>query len=108
MTKKLKFKDKILIVFYLNGKNLDLYEEINQIQKTFSEIKDDSVEYFILLTKEGENRIECINPVLLDETQYEGVKKKLERIDKEFFKILNNNKDGEEGHTTSATGETTN
>jgi hypothetical protein len=106
MTKKLKFKDKILIVFYLQEK-LDIYKEINQIQQTFSDIKDDSIEYFILLTKD-ESRIECINPVLLDKTQYEEVKKKLERIDKEFFKILNNNKDGEEGYTTSATGETTN
>jgi len=86
-------KDKIIIVFYLD-KTLDLYEELSKISTMFSEINDGSFEYFVVPTS-GETRIECINPVLLDKTQYEDVKKKLEMIDQEFFKILNKEEDGE-------------
>jgi len=92
------FKDKIILVCYINVTNVDnsdVHRLCSDFANGISNIIDNTVEYFILPVIDSQTRIECINPVLLDEKQYQDIKKKLESIDKEFFKILNKDEDGE-------------
>jgi len=79
--------NKILIVIYLGIKNL----EKSQIQKYFSEMasnlpsKEDGFFSFLVPDKEGESiRIECLNPVLMQEIEYAAVREKLERLNEKL------------------------
>lgn len=75
--------DKILIVIHVGIKNLSK----GQIQEYFSQIKEnmlpksDGFFSFIVPDKESDSvRIECLNPVLLDENQYIKAKEKLDKL----------------------------
>jgi hypothetical protein len=84
-------KDKLILIFYICIKHLDINDIqvfINDLAKELKNELDDSIQYWIIPVYD-ETRIECINPVLLDEKQYQSVKEKIERLEQEFFKNLN-------------------
>ena len=84
-------KDKLFLVFYLNIENIQDYEVseyLDQVARAFQ--FDDSIEKMFVPIREGETRVECINPVLLNEEQYAEVEKKIASIKEEVSEILKN------------------
>lgn len=82
-------KEKLFLVIYLNIGSIadvDVSEYLNQFAASLT--YDESVERLIIPTRMGDTRVECINPVLLDEEQYEGVRKKIENLNQEVSDAL--------------------
>ena len=76
-------KDKIFLVVYLNvGTTVDseIEDSVKRLADTLN--FDDSVQLFIIPCRGSDTRIECINPVLLDEKQYKSVEKKIKGLKK--------------------------
>lgn len=77
-------KDKIFLVVYLNVGMIadsDVDECVKKITETMN--FDDSVQLFVIPCRGSDTKIECINPVLLDEKQYKSVEKKIKGLKKE-------------------------
>lgn len=89
-------KDKLFLVCYLNiGSIPD--ENVSEYLHSFAEAftYDESIEKIIVPIREGESRVECINPVLLTNEQYKEVEEKVKNLKKEVetaLKTLNNDK----------------
>ena len=89
-------KDKLFIVVYVNitgWGDVTVVEMLNRIAEITK--FDASVMRIIIPVREGETRVECINPALLTDEQYEETKKKIEEITERFdeaIKLLRENK----------------
>lgn len=82
-------KEKLFLVIYLNIGSIadgDVSEYIWKFADSLT--YDESVERLIIPIRKGETRVECINPVLLNEEQYEGVRKKIENLSQEVSDAL--------------------
>jgi hypothetical protein len=79
-------KDKLFIIIYVNVGLIHptdvsmCLEEIAKVTKF-----DESVVRLIIPVREGETRVECINPKLLNEESYKEVEKTVEKL-KEILK----------------------
>ena len=76
-------KDKIFLVVYLNvgtAADSEIEDSVKRLTDTLN--FDDSVHLFIIPCRGSDTRIECINPVLLDEKQYKSVEKKIKGLKK--------------------------
>ena len=65
-------KDKLILVHYIDTGNLinsEIPTFIEQVSKKISSDKDEHLSYFIPI--KGESRVECINPKLLDENEFQ-------------------------------------
>ena len=89
-------KDKIFIVVYADIRNIHDIDVPAFIRELTQTIKfDDSVMTIIVPTRVSDSRVECINPVLLTEEQYEETRKKIESLTEkveEAIKTLKENK----------------
>lgn len=89
-------KDKLFIIIYVDVRNVDRANVFEYIQPIANAtIFDESVFRLIIPTRDSETRVECINPVLLTEEQYEETKKRIEGLAekvKEALDILKENK----------------
>lgn len=81
--------DKILVVIHVGVKDLSP----GQIQEYFSKIyenlppKSEGFFSFVLPDKESDSvRVECLNPVLLDESEYAKAKGRLEELNERIKK----------------------
>ena len=89
-------KDKLFIIIYVDVRNVnraDVSEYLRPIAN--ATVFDESVIRLIIPTRDSETRVECINPVLLTEEQYEETKKRIEGLAekvKEALDILKENK----------------
>ena len=94
-------KDKIFLVVYIDTKNIcadDEYEYINGVERAMSHLNDGSVELLLIPNKEGRGtRVECINPVLLNEKEYERVRNLTKKFKKEVGKFVSEQKKKEDG-----------
>lgn len=84
-------KDKLFLIMYVNISGInetDVVEYLDNIADMFK--FDETINRIIIPTREGETRVECINPVLLNDKQYAEVERKIENIKKELSKILKN------------------
>ena len=81
-------KNDIILVFYVKVNFEDNFnEEIYHVREQVDTyMKKKNVHYFIVPIENGDNRIECINPVLINEEQYKKARKLLE----EQNALLNN------------------
>ena len=88
-------KDKILIVIYAGARTPEeTYHLIEELQKHFNGVFDDSIRtIFTPVYNEVGIKIECINPVLLNDEQYKEVNKKIEKLDSTLKEFLENIKD---------------
>ena len=76
-------KDKIFLVVYLNVGTAADSETEDSVKRLADTLNfDDSVQLFIIPCRGSDTRIECINPVLLDEKQYKSVEKKIKGLKK--------------------------
>ena len=86
-------KDKLILVFYINVDNIDKYDwsdYLHDAKESLTANLDDSViSYFVPI--EGENsKIDCINPQLLGDEEYEINIEKLKKVIEKFNEILDN------------------
>ena len=81
-------KDKLFLVIYVNVDSIlgdvSVYLEAFARQATF----DDSVMRLIVPVRGQETRVECINPVLLNEEQYKEAEEKIKSLQEEVEKAL--------------------
>ena len=77
-------KDKIFLIIYFDVRNIDR-ADVPYYLKNVSEslIFDESV-LKVFIPIEGETRVECINPVLLNEEKYKEVEKVFEEAKKKL------------------------
>lgn len=86
-------KDKLFIVVYVNigiGRfkgGLTVSEILEEVGKHVR--YDESVNTLIIPIRDSETRVECINPVLLTEEQYEETRKKIESLTREIEETIN-------------------
>ena len=90
-------KDKLFIVVYVNICGFGGDSTVSEILANVANHMqyDDSVNTLIIPTRDSETRVECINPVLLSEEQYEETRKKIESLTEkieEAIKTLKENK----------------
>ena len=80
-------KNKLFIVIYVNITGLG---DANKVLNSIAEITkfDESVMRIIIPTIEGETRVECINPVLLSEEQYEETRNRIESLTEKLEKAI--------------------
>ena len=87
-------KDKLFLVCYLNVGSIraqDVGEYLHSFAEAFT--YDESIERIIIPIREGESKVECINPVLLTDEQYKEVEEKVKNLEqkvKTVLKTLNN------------------
>ena len=82
-------KDKLILVHYIDTSNLinsEIPTFVEKVSKKISSDKDEHLSYFIPI--KGESRVECINPKLLDKDEYKIHLKRLEKAEKEFYKVI--------------------
>lgn len=82
-------KDKLLIVAYINVqgiKDLSVPEILNGVEERLE--YDESVNTIIVPTRFSETRIECINPVLLTDEQYQETRDKLEKLTEQMKELI--------------------
>ena len=63
-------KDKLILVFYINIDGLsNSYgtEYMEQIKKYLENSLDESILYYFIPIKNHESKVECLNPIILDE-----------------------------------------
>ena len=87
--------NKIILVCYFNVAGLtseEAYELIKKIKKEL--ISSTDIIHYVVPIFEGDNRIECINPVIVSEVDYKLVKEKLDKITKDFEESLERIKKG--------------
>lgn len=89
-------KDKLFLVIYLNITGIHSADVVEYINEVTEVVKfDDSVQRLIVPVRGEETKIECINPVLLTDEQYEEARKKIESLTEkveEAIKMLKENK----------------
>lgn len=82
-------KDKLLIVAYINVQGIEdltVPEILGRVAKRLE--YDESVNTIIVPTRDSETRIECINPVLLTDEQYQETRHKLEKLTEQMKEVI--------------------
>ncbi len=78
-------KDKIIILVYSNIRGLaeiDVSQYLREIANVMRDTFDDSVKTIVIPIRDGESRVECINPQLLSEEKYKEAEEAVEKIKK--------------------------
>ena len=81
--------NRLILVFYIDVSRIcdtDVPAYINEVSTALSKSDDGTDKYFIPVYK-GESRVECLNPVMLNEDEYTEVKRKLDEIN-EYYENL--------------------
>lgn len=92
-------KDKIILVFYINIDGIDnIYctEYLNNARKSLTNGNDESIMSYIVPIKGENSKIECINPKVIDDKEYEHIIEKLNKAQDKLNEFLTENlKDNE-------------
>ena len=74
-------KDKLMIVFYVNIAPIDsAYVSEYLFKFARATMFDESIVRLVIPVREGETRVECINPQLITEDKYKEVEEAIEKI----------------------------
>jgi hypothetical protein len=82
-------RDKLILVHYIDTGNLDMVDVpgyIEKIARKMSSEKDEHMSYFVPIR--GETRIECINPKLVDEKEFQVHLDSLNRAKEEYERVI--------------------
>jgi hypothetical protein len=82
-------RDKLILVHYIDTGNMDMSDIpgfIQEIARKMSSEKDEHISYFVPIR--GETRIECINPKLVDENEFQFHLERLNRAKEEFERVI--------------------
>jgi len=88
-------KNNLILVCYLDVRYVEsdnLYGYLDDFYKNMSAVIDDTVNLIIVPIR-SESRVECINPVLLNEEQYKKTEEKVKNLQEDFFKFLEKKND---------------
>lgn len=92
--KRLNKTNPIILVYYINIGNLSNYDFKEYIHKTIKFLKinkknkeNNIIQYFIPV-KNQESKVECINPILVDNELYQQAKNRLEEANKKLDDLL--------------------
>lgn len=86
--------NRLILVFYIDVScicDTDVPAYMNELATTLSKSDDGTDKYFIPVYK-GESRVECLNPVMLNEDEYTEVKRKLDEINEYYENLLSSNR----------------
>ena len=85
-------KDKLILVAYIDvSGNSDadasslLQEVVNRLEKD----NDGSILYYVIPVRGEDSRLECINPMLVSEEEYEKAKQACEKIYEKLKELSN-------------------
>lgn len=84
-------KDKLFLVIYLNVGDIpngDVSRLLMNYENNLNGTYDESIEKIIVPLRQGETRVECINPVLLTEEQYKETEEKVKSLRKKVEEAL--------------------
>lgn len=81
--------EKIILVFYLKIGNMSEENAVSIIEKFRLELeREENIIYYIIPIRDGETKVECINPKLVSEEDYQQAKKVLENNQKVVNEIV--------------------
>lgn len=89
--KTIKDKDKIFLIWYLNVSGLSREDTLDVIDQTTKEMAnyDETIIGTVVPIYQGDNKVECINPRLIDEVEYEKIKKQIDNIKAKYTDFIN-------------------
>ena len=85
-------KEKIILVHYINVGNIvgnDVSKLMEDVVKIFSPKGEDNIISYWIPVREGETRVECINPKLVSEEDFTEAKRVLDRNQEIVNNIIN-------------------
>lgn len=99
----IKTRDKIIIVHYIGVKGIDerdILQYIDEVAKNLLIPDDESViQYFIPVKDSSDARVECINPVLVNQERFDETVKKMNELEaklKQAIKDFDAKENGEQ------------
>jgi len=85
-------KEKIILIHYINVGNIDdndVSEMMKNVVNKFSPKEEDNIISYWIPVREGETRVECINPKLVSEEDFTEAKRVLDRNQEIVNDIIN-------------------
>ena len=85
-------KEKIILIHYINVSNIDsndVSKIMEEIINKFSPKEEDNIISYWIPVREGETRVECINPKLVSEEDFTEAKRVLDRNQEIVNNIIN-------------------
>jgi hypothetical protein len=85
-------KEKIILIHYINVSNIDsndVSKIMEEIINKFSPKEEDNIISYWIPVREGETRVECINPKLVSEEDFTEAKQVLDRNQKIVNDFIN-------------------
>ena len=85
-------KEKIILIHYINVGNIDgnnVSEMMEDVVNKFSLKEEDNIISYWIPVREGETRVECINPKLVSEEDFTEAKRVLDRNQEIVNNIIN-------------------
>jgi hypothetical protein len=85
-------KEKIILIHYINVGNIDgnnVSEMMEDVINKFSLKEEDNIISYWIPVREGETRVECINPKLVSEEDFTEAKRVLDRNQEIVNNIIN-------------------
>ena len=83
-------KDKIFIIIYFDVRNIDRVDVPYYLKNVSESLRFDDSILKVFIPIDGETRVECINPVLLNEEKYKEVEKVFNDAKEKLTEFLNN------------------
>ena len=84
--------EKIILIHYINVGNIDdndVSEMMKNVVNKFSPKEEDNIISYWIPVREGETRVECINPKLVSEEDFTEAKRVLDRNQEIVNNIIN-------------------
>jgi hypothetical protein len=85
-------KEKIILIHYINVGNIDgnnVSEMMENVVNKFSPKEEDNIISYWIPVREGETRVECINPKLVSQEDFTEAKRVLDRNQEIVNDIIN-------------------
>ena len=89
---KVMSKEKIILIHYINVGNIDgnnVSEMMEDVVNKFSLKEEDNIISYWIPVREGETRVECINPKLVSQEDFTEAKRVLDRNQEIVNNIIN-------------------
>lgn len=95
-------KEKLILVYYINLGNVSRPKSQLILEMISKNLTLEETHSIIIPIKDGDTKVECINPQLVSEEEYQSAKNVLERSQKALDDFLNSMNNKEESWTSVA------
>lgn len=85
-------KDKLILVAYINISGIndaDVSAFVTEAAHNLKPKEDDSILFYVIPVRGEESRLECVNPKLVSEEEYEKAKLACEKISEKLKELSN-------------------